>query len=368
MSKVPIAGAEQRGASKRSASCEAICESSEQPLLQVRAIIQKAYSFVRLAAKGNDHGFYYPGLNIAYNVDESGLITSTLLDLSGKGCRLVEQLNNNDFDWFAFMDKFRDELYSKIAHISRIDLACDIYDDTIDYDKVLHSVQKGHYCCLSEKKRWIDGDERCIYLGSEKSDRFLRIYDKALEQCIDGKWIRFEFQLRNESAMSVWLTHYTCPDLCIGEIYSGNLKNYIRFVQVPRGQDIKEIKMYRHQMRLSNTRWWDNFIGNAEKLPQLYLPGEEYTLDRLEYYIRKQLASSLKAYVYSDIRTNKRVDLLGELLNTILQKDLNAKQLIMLDQLEHSHRRSQQRLIELLLYRQEHFYELRKRELLTKYH
>ena len=314
-------------------------------LLGIEKIIEKTQP---RRNKYYSSGFYYPGLNVGYNVDQYGSITDCLLDLSGTGCRLIEQLNDNKFDWFAFLGCFDAELTSHQAHISRIDIACDIYDDKIDYQRVLTSVVKGHYICLSEKRRWIDGDERTIYFGSPQSNRLLRVYDKALEQGIEGKWIRFEFQLRNESAMSVYLVQKTCPDLSIGELYAGILKNYIRFVQVPRGQDINTIKANKNQSRLSSPRWWTDFVGDVEKLPQLYLPGAEYTIDRLEHYIKKQLASSLKAYMFSDELPANRIALLDELIKTILPAELNAKQEILLDQLKIQKARHIRQIINIL--------------------
>lgn len=285
-------------------------------------------------------GIYYPGLNIAWNYTDGSAqiidpgITDTLLDLSGKGCRLIEQLNK-DWNWFGFLDRFGDHLIDKSAHISRIDIACDCFaEDPLRYEQILKATEQEHYVCLSSDVRWISGTERCIYFGSPKSARMLRIYDKALEQGKDGIWIRLELQLRNDSAMSVYLTHRTCSDLTIGQIYVGMLRNYIRFVVVPRGQDIYQIKLQGNTARLNNKIWWDKFIGEAEALPQLYLPGEEYTLDRLDHYIKKQLSSSLKAYISADSRVDQRITMITGMLDTIMDAELNPKQRIMLDQLQ----------------------------------
>lgn len=284
-------------------------------------------------SKWYDKGFYYPGLNVGYNEDELGRITETLLDLSGQGCRLIETLNPG-FDWFGILDLWHDELTNKDAHISRIDLACDCHDeDPLDYDKILHATDRGHYVCLASDVRWICGSELCIYFGSPKSARMLRIYDKAAEQGIDGKWIRLELQLRNDAAMSIWLTHITCPDLTIGQIYTGNLRNFLRFVSVPRGEDIAQIKLAGNTGRLNTVRWWEAFLGGAEALPQLYLPGEEYTLDRLDRYIKQQLSSSLKTYIYADNRIDQRIAQISGMLDTIMQAELNPRQQILLDQL-----------------------------------
>lgn len=40
------------------------------------------------------YGEYFDGVLIAYNKDDDGVVTDTFLDISGKGCRTVEQINN----------------------------------------------------------------------------------------------------------------------------------------------------------------------------------------------------------------------------------------------------------------------------------
>ena len=44
-----------------------------------------------------------------------------------------------------------------------------------------------------------------LYIGSKKSDAYVRIYNKGLEQKVDMDWVRWEIQLRDERA-SAFLT------------------------------------------------------------------------------------------------------------------------------------------------------------------
>lgn len=56
-----------------------------------------------IRTKYYSYGEYFDGVLIAYNKDDDGVVTDTFLDISGKGCRTVEQINNLDFDWRRFL-------------------------------------------------------------------------------------------------------------------------------------------------------------------------------------------------------------------------------------------------------------------------
>lgn len=273
------------------------------------------------------HGEYYDGILIAYNEDEFGNVTDTFLDISGKGCRTIEQLNPG-FDWFNLINRYDSHIRDRTCHISRIDIACDVDDRSITIGQIQKYSRQELYVCRSKclpDVRYMRTQE--VYFGSPRSDRLLRIYDKALEQGIpDTDWLRFEFQFRNDNATSWYLNWVQERD--VGKLYSGVMLDYLRFVSPPRGVPIKEIKFNRHQGRLPTVEWWQRFIGEAERIPQLYLPGEEYTLAHLERYLERQSYSSLKAYMIAHGGD------LTELLDGVKHCQLNARQKLMLDKLK----------------------------------
>ncbi len=243
-------------------------------------------------------GEYVDGILVAYNIDEQGSITDTYLDLSGKGCRTVEQLNSLAFDWFEFLHQYDSELRSGMCHISRIDIALDLEDNEMPMELLYKYTTSQLYVCRSKvlpDVRTMRTEE--IYFGSPRSDRLLRIYNKALEQGIpDTYWIRLEFQLRNDCAMSWYLNWIKHRD--VGKLYSGVLIDYLRFVTIPKDWklSIDEIKQQRHQNKLPTAPFWQRILGDVQRIPQMYLPGEEYTLVQLEHYLKKQTYSSLRAY------------------------------------------------------------------------
>ena len=272
-----------------------------------------------IRTKYYEYGEYFDGVLIAYNKDSDGVVTDTFLDISGKGCRTIEQLNNLDFDWRRFLMNYSVDFFERRANITRIDIACDLEDEEVSFDKLRKYSENELYVCKSKVfPKIIYKREECIYFGSEKSNRLLRIYNKALEQNLDIYWIRLEFQLRNECAMSWFLNWQKESD--VGKLWQGVMKDYLRFVAPPKGSSIEEVKKSRNQHTLKTTDWWQKLIGEAERIGQLYLPGEEYTLERLEHYLEKQTYSSLKTYAIAHDGD------LTRLLDGIKHVELNVKQ------------------------------------------
>lgn len=248
---------------------------------------------------GTTNCVYHEGIKVHWNlkVDDKGLgkrqeyIDLVILDLSGKGCRAVEQINNCNFDWLGFLKKYDAMFRSGDAHIARMDIACDDLDGLLDMKKLQSYTYNDKFVCRSKKvpQLVIKGQET-IYFGSEKSDRRLRIYNKALEQGKDTHWIRCEFQLRNDNAMAFYLNWLNYEGR-IGELFAGVLLDYLRFVELPKGMDMQMIKQHSNQHRLPTAWWWNRFLQTCNRIPQLYLPGEEYDFKRLERAVKQGLSS-----------------------------------------------------------------------------
>lgn len=287
---------------------------------------------VPMRTKHYTDGLYFSGILIAWNTDVLGLISDTFLDISGKGCRYLEQLHDLQFDWFNFLNSYDSDLLNSQAHISRIDIALDLEDEEIPYAVFQKYALNELYVCRSKLlPKVVMMREENIYFGSEHSDRLLRIYNKALEQGLPGTyWIRLEFQLRNACAMSWYLNWRQRSDRDIGYLFRGVLADYLRFVTPPKGMktSIEEIKRNRNQRILPTAPWWDKLLASAERIPQLYLPGEEYTISKLEHYLKKQTYSSIKAYAIAHDGD------LTQLIDGVSHAKLNTKQKQMLEKLE----------------------------------
>lgn len=282
-----------------------------------------------LKLKKYDAGQYYDGVVIGWNYGENQQIVDTYLEISGKGCRSIETLNK-DFEWFQFLNTYHEDIWNKTAHLARIDVACDLEDGSIPFKRLWRYAINGMYICRSKCLP----DMRCqrteiIYFGSEKSDRFLRIYNKALEQGIpDTYWLRFEFQLRNDNATSFYLNWEQRRD--IGEVFSGMLIDYLRFVDIPRGwtkKEFLEAKEQNHRSRFNTAKWWQDFVGDTERIKQLYLPGEEYNLGKIERYLEHNAGSNIRAFLIAHDGSTE------DLLESIKHVKLNNKQKLLLKQL-----------------------------------
>ena len=249
-----------------------------------------------------DNGLYFMGISIMWNTD-SGLV---MLNCSGQGCRTLESLNRDCNVWHMLFDIIYDNLVCADknnqykVHVSRLDLAYDIFDNPLTIKKINSYISKGKYACLSSSFTNIssfdnfgtDITENCIYVGSPKSDRFLRIYDKALEQGITNhQWIRFEMQSRNDCAKSILLNIFQY-DYDIGYVYKGILHDYLRFLTKSRfSVDPKHIN------RINTCRWWLKLLDNISKIKQIKLPGIDYNAATLYRYIKVQTSSSLKTFL-----------------------------------------------------------------------
>lgn len=229
---------------------------------------------------GYQHCYYYDSVKLHF-----GGKPDICLDLSGKGCRTIEHLNNLFFDWFEFLLGMKEGIQKGEIHVSRIDIACDDMEGYLNYDKMVKYIMQKRFICKSRKVHCRIGSERGIYCGSPQSERRLRIYDKAIEQGYpEGThWLRTEFQLRNDTALSFLLNWFNVRD--IGKTFFGVLHDYLRFITKPVNGE--------NHSRAITCSWWLKFVQNAEKLKQLYCQGREYSLITIESYIEKCCSSNL---------------------------------------------------------------------------
>lgn len=87
---------------------------------------------------------------------------------------------------------------------TRIDLALDIRDGNLDllalYDDFINRRVESHVKTASK----IESTEGLtVYFGSRSSEGFLRVYDKAREQGVEGDWKRAEMEFKGTKARNV---------------------------------------------------------------------------------------------------------------------------------------------------------------------
>lgn len=198
--------------------------------------------------------------------------------LSGKGCRQLEVHSNI----LTVISK----LSFKKANITRIDLAIDINSTSL-LDEIENALANGNYTMrwkaykviksYSSSDNKING--RTFYFGSRKSDTMLRIYDKGLESGISDNLVRIELELKGKNAENA----IKSLENDFGELVSGILNNYIRFI---------DDNGTKNKSRWKTSSFWHNIVSDVKKI-KLSSKGKERNIDDIKEWIRLQVAPSL---------------------------------------------------------------------------
>jgi len=239
----------------------------------------------------------FAGISIYYEGREDMGIH---LDISGQGCRHFEKYSR--YDWLHFFSL----ILNTDINITRLDLAI---DDFKGYFTMKHISEKIRRKCVRsrfkdaiqiKKTRLSDGSSRghTIYFGSVQSMVQVRFYDKLLERLEAGKsieddikfWLRTEIQLRDERAMAAMLL-FVNMSAETGKLAAGILKNYLNF--------LIDNKNEKNKSRWKVCKWWEEFLGNVEKLP-LTIIAPDVTIERsykwLDHQVEKTLAMMYEAF------------------------------------------------------------------------
>ena len=98
-----------------------------------------------------------------------------------------------------------------------------------------------------------------VYLGSSKSARFVRVYDKGLEQGgkVEGEWVRFELQMRDELAHQAALSVFRPSDGPDLSQIAGLLAGAVDFRVGPFGAGVK-------WRRFPRSEFWERFCAGFD--------------------------------------------------------------------------------------------------------
>ena len=241
-------------------------------------------SFLEMPGRyGWQNRLYYRGISVLWG----GRRDDVCLELSGTGCRTVEELSNNTFDWLGWLSGFEVDIRTRDVNVSRLDIAGDDRDGVLHFRRMVQHCRRRWYICKARYCMWTDGAEQAIYFGAPASDRRLRIYNKSMEQGIQGHWIRAEMQMRNKNAVSFLLNWFKRKD--IGACYSAVLRDFLRFT-------VSAIADCNYS-RTDIASWWDTFLGQLGQCRQLYVDGGVYSLWHVQRFLERQASSSLKLWL-----------------------------------------------------------------------
>ena len=194
----------------------------------------------------------YHGYCTKYTLGADGLITiwadggaqqGVHVIITGRGCAYLQEV-------MPFLDLLM-ALSSLCVQVTRLDLALD--DKTgnwytvaqlVDHARSMEIISQWRGCDVSMGYSLTSGenDKAVIYIGSTRSDMFLRVYDKRLEQNARGvhlaglpeQWTRWEFCLRNEKAQAVmWKLQQGSS---LNQLFADLLSESMRIVKADKQQ------------------------------------------------------------------------------------------------------------------------------------
>lgn len=211
------------------------------------------------------------------------------LTMSGNGCRAFETYGAGN--WIQLLTQICN--MDTRFNITRLDLAFDDHTGLLDIWRIAQDVRDRNYTGSPKKSQILESDDQTedlrgltIYVGSQKSKIFTRIYDKAAERGYKDKhWIRVELQLRHERAMAAIAEILQKND--VGKVFAGVLRNYCCFREP--GNDS-------NKSRWAIADYWDKLLNGAERIRLWISPGEPYNFRRTEEHMINQYGQALQAY------------------------------------------------------------------------
>lgn len=157
---------------------------------------------------------------------------------------------------------------------------------------ILAACERGELCYARGYKRFEERDaaDQCVYgegvyLGSPKSQRFVRVYDKGLEQggADRGAWVRFEAQLRGDAAHEAALAVCRADDW-----WKAACQHMLGVV------DFRENVSERHLERRPVSPFWKDYCGDADRV-RPRLEAQAATLERFLAFARRCVGGPLLA-------------------------------------------------------------------------
>ena len=258
---------------------------------------------------GYDNAYTLDGIiNVFYSSKRSDM--GVHVELTGQGVRKYETIMEVDkVTWRQVFEHLR-----TFATFSRIDLALDEYEGLVGFADIIKKIEQGEHVgrCRSFKVisgRGSNGEHTgtTIYMGSNKSDIMLRVYEKNYERQAKGYeidvpiWNRWELVLKHEKAND-FVTRYLEDGYSFGSLFGGILADLIRFVEPSEDTN---------KSRWQTSPWWSDFLAMAEPIQ---LKGKEYqpSLAKTLNWIENSTVTAIKGL--SAIAKEENVDFLQLLM------------------------------------------------------
>lgn len=212
--------------------------------------------------------------------------------MSGQGCRYYESEQN--------LVDLIERISTAGGKLTRIDLAMDDkVGKTIPFNQLVKDITSGNTVTKWKhnieiiKRNNSDGSVvgHTVNVGSGASRLYMRLYNKAMEQNIEGVWNRLELEIKKEYAEQV---QKLITDQNVGQLMAEIINNYIRIVQPSENDSNKS--------RWTTKPYWEKLIATTEK-QQLTVKPEERTIIDNKMWIENQVAPTLALITMSDDNT-----------------------------------------------------------------
>lgn len=260
---------------------------------------------------GYDLGYTVDGLiNVFYSAKRSDM--GVHVEMTGQGVRKYETLMElQGVTWAQVFEHLR-----SFATFSRIDLALDEYEGLVSFDDIIEKIERGEHVGRCRSFKVISGRDSygqhtgtTIYMGSNKSDIMLRVYEKNFERQQKGYevetpiWNRWELVLKHEKAND-FVARYLEDGYSFGGLFKGILTDLIRFVEP--GEDT-------NKSRWLPCSWWSDFL---ERTAPIQLKGKEYqpSLAKTLNWVENSTVTAIKGL--SAIAEKENIDFLQILANS----------------------------------------------------
>ena len=211
------------------------------------------------------------------------------VSMSGNGCRAFETLSKltQAGQDSVFPTLFQLLAADETANVSRLDIACDDREGFLNMEEIVEKVQANEINSRMTKRSVIvsfDGTQRSgstIYLGAPSSDFRVRIYDKALEEGVDGHWIRVELVMRHKNAAAFVEQMNSAPS--VGKLAAQVVNDKFSFIE----RDDSNIT------RCTVCGWWQSFVDELESVRLVARCVVQHSVERIENWIESQVGPSL---------------------------------------------------------------------------
>lgn len=302
---------------------------STESIMEMLGLSDCSFISLERGMNGYPHCLHFGGISICYGGRED---MGVCCSMSGKGCRTFEEYGNGDYKaiFDKILENYSDDGDKRKMNLTRLDVAYDDFEGYLDIMTIFNATISGGY----SDGRLTQGDFvtrfstydvdistkglTCGY-GSERSNIYIRIYDKKAEQKREDidHWVRCEIQLRKENAIGFAML--TC-DICTN--YFGVLNNYLRFIEPSETDSNKR--------RAKTADWWQKFLQTSERLKIFQCPGIEYDIMCLDGYVYGQCAGA----VATMIELVGLKEFLNRLDEAVRSRKLNPKYRDLINQME----------------------------------